>query len=87
MPSLTPTNTRSVSYSQGARLLAMARPTYGCVINGCSPGNPGIVFVPTKKQAQLTAIDLMTFAGADGRKSEFLHAGPDSGEVCSCVYA
>ncbi len=65
----------------GARLLAMARPTFGAVSNFCSPGNPGLVFVPTRKQAQLTAIDLVSFAGADGRAEVFLHAGAGSGEV------
>ncbi len=65
----------------GARLLAMARPAYGAISNLCSPGNPGIVFVPTRKQAQLTAIDMVSFAGADARADSFLHAGPGSGEV------
>ncbi len=62
----------------GARLLAMARPVYGAIVNTCSPGNPALVFVPTRKQAQLCAIDVVTFAGADGRGESFLHAGVDS---------
>jgi pre-mRNA-splicing helicase BRR2 len=62
----------------GARLLAMARPAYASVINTCSSGNPAIIFVPTRKQSQLTAIDMMTYAGADGRPDVFLHRGPDS---------
>ena len=65
----------------GARLLAMARPTYGALANLCSPGNPGVVFVPTRKQAQLTAIDIVSFAGADARPESFLHGGASSGEV------
>ncbi len=64
----------------GARLLAMARPTYGAMANLCSPGNQGVVFVPTRKQAQLTAIDMVAFAGADARPDSFLHAGPGTGE-------
>lgn len=68
----------------GARLLAMARPTYGAVANLCTPGKKGVVFVPTRKQAQLTAIDIVSFAGADARPDTFLHKGPASGEVCFC---
>lgn len=65
----------------GARLLAMARPAYGALVNGTSAGNPGLVFVPTRKQAQLSAIDFVTFAGADNRPELFLHGGEESSQV------
>lgn len=42
------------------RLMAMAKPVYNAVRQHGS-GKPTIVFVPSKKQAQLTAIDLMTY--------------------------
>ena len=74
----------------GARLLAMARPAYGALVNNCSPGKPAIVFVPTRKQAQLSAIDFVTFAAADGRGDAFLLAGAESSKVrcgtCGLLY-
>eukprot|EP00607_Mallomonas_marina_P009084 CAMPEP_0182419832 /NCGR_PEP_ID=MMETSP1167-20130531/4187_1 /TAXON_ID=2988 /ORGANISM="Mallomonas Sp, Strain CCMP3275" /LENGTH=663 /DNA_ID=CAMNT_0024594943 /DNA_START=1322 /DNA_END=3313 /DNA_ORIENTATION=- len=48
-----------------SRLLAMAKPAFNAII-GHSPNKPAIVFVPSRKQAQLTAIDLITYAGAAG---------------------
>jgi pre-mRNA-splicing helicase BRR2 len=59
--------------SYGPRLLAMSRPTY----TACSqysagkPGRPALVFVPSRKQAQLTAVDLITYAAADGQPDKF----------------
>ena len=55
----------------GSRLLAMAKPTYNAIV-GHSPDKPAIVFVPSRKQAQLTAIDLITYASASGESSRFL---------------
>jgi len=43
-----------------ARLMAMAKPAYNAVIRH-STGKPVIIFVPSRRQAQLTAIDLMTY--------------------------
>jgi pre-mRNA-splicing helicase BRR2 len=43
-----------------ARLLAMAKPLYNTVIR-MSGNKPVLVFVPSRRQAQLTAIDLMTY--------------------------
>lgn len=33
---------------------------------------PAIVFVPSRKQSQLTAIDMVTYAAADGEPNRFL---------------
>ena len=38
---------------------------------------PAIVFVPSAKQAQLTAVDLLTFASSDDAPRRFLHAEAD----------
>jgi pre-mRNA-splicing helicase BRR2 len=57
------------SFEQGnfaSRLMAMAKPVYNAVerhINGKS----AIVYVPSKRQAQLTAIDLMTYSENQGQ--------------------
>jgi pre-mRNA-splicing helicase BRR2 len=56
----------------GARLLAMSRPTYAaCAQYAGTAGRPALVFVPSRKQAQLTAVDLITYAAADGVPDRF----------------
>ncbi|KAF5195416.1 Activating signal cointegrator 1 complex subunit [Thalictrum thalictroides] len=44
-----------------ARMQAMTEPTYTAVVQHAKNGNPALIFVPTRKQARLTAIDLMTY--------------------------
>jgi len=61
-----------------SRLLAMAKPTYNAII-GHSASKPAIVFVPSRKQAQLTAIDIITYAAAAGGDAQrFLHTSSDA---------
>ncbi|KAL7750398.1 Pre-mRNA-splicing helicase BRR2 [Sorochytrium milnesiophthora] len=55
-------------------MLAMARPTY-LAINQYAGERPAIVFVPSRKQSKLTAIDILSYAAADGAPDRFLHAG------------
>ena len=43
-----------------SRLMAMGKPVYNAVMRH-SEGKPSIIFVPSRRQAQLTAIDLMTY--------------------------
>ncbi|CAG2065006.1 unnamed protein product, partial [Timema podura] len=57
----------------GSRLIAMAKPVYNAILKH-SPHKPVIVFVPTRKQARLTAIDLLTFTAAEGQPNRFFHA-------------
>merc|ERR1719149_301933 len=59
-----------------SRLLAMCKPAYYAVVNHAVE-QPAIIFVPSAKQAQLTAVDLLTFATADDNPRRFLHASPD----------
>lgn len=56
-----------------SRLIAMAKPVYNSTLKH-SPHKPIIVFVPTRKQARLVAIDLLTFAAAEGQPNKFFHA-------------
>ncbi|XP_003489593.1 putative U5 small nuclear ribonucleoprotein 200 kDa helicase [Bombus vosnesenskii] len=56
-----------------SRLAAMAKPVYNAILRHASH-KPVIVFVPTRRQARLTAIDLLTFTAAEGQPSRFFHA-------------
>jgi pre-mRNA-splicing helicase BRR2 len=53
------------------RLLAMARPCYQA-IKAYSPEKPVIIFAPDRKQARLTAIDLLLQAAADDKPKRFV---------------
>ncbi|XP_071957394.1 U5 small nuclear ribonucleoprotein 200 kDa helicase-like [Antedon mediterranea] len=56
-----------------SRLIAMVKPTYNAIIKYSST-KPIIVFVPSRKQTRLTAVDLLTYASADDAdESRFLH--------------
>lgn len=61
-----------------SRILAMAKPMYEAVVKRSS-ARPVIVFVPSRKQAQLTAIDMLTFAASGGQAGRFL--GSNAAEV------
>ncbi|XP_008558910.1 U5 small nuclear ribonucleoprotein 200 kDa helicase [Microplitis demolitor] len=56
-----------------SRLAAMAKPVYNAILRH-APHKPIIIFVPTRRQARLTAIDILTFAAAEGQSSKFFHA-------------
>ena len=64
-----------------ARMSAMARPAYTAVSNMLkeaptpADAKSAILFVPTRKQARLTALDLLTYAAADGEAEKFLQVG------------
>lgn len=58
-----------------SRLLAMGKPAYYAIVNHAQE-RPVLLFVPTAKQTQLTAIDLLTYATAEGKPRRFLHAEP-----------
>lgn len=49
----------------------MARPCYSALGNYAKDGKPAIVFVPTRKHARMTALDLLTHAAADGAPYKF----------------
>ena len=55
-----------------SRILAMAKPLYNAV-NRYSPKQPVLVFVPTRRQARLTAVDVLTFCTGEGQPQRFLH--------------
>ena len=59
-----------------SRLLCMMKPVYNAICKH-SPTKPVIVYVPSRKQARLTAIDVLTFAAAEGSPKKFLHCSDD----------
>jgi len=59
-----------------SRLLAMSKPAYYAVVNHAAD-RPAIIFVPSAKQAQLTAVDVLTYATADDMPKRFLHASAE----------
>jgi pre-mRNA-splicing helicase BRR2 len=64
-----------------ARLMAMAKPVYNAVVRHAE-GKPTIVVVPSRRQAQLTAIDLMSFHECQTKKT-FLGGEVNHDEVAS----
>lgn len=70
-----------VSFSQGfnishtqTRLLSMAKPVYHAITKH-SPKKPVIVFVPSRKQTRLTAIDILTTCAADIQRQRWEVSG------------
>ncbi|CAH9136752.1 unnamed protein product [Cuscuta epithymum] len=56
-----------------ARMQAMTKPTYTAIVQHAKGGKPAIVYVPTRKHARLTAVDLMTYSSTDsGERPLFL---------------
>ena len=60
----------------------MAKPTYQAILRH-APKKPVIVFVPSRKQTRLTAIDILTFSAAEIQvetetpRSRFLHVAEE----------
>lgn len=53
----------NISHTQ-TRLLSMAKPVYHAIMKH-SPKKPVIVFVPSRKQTRLTAINILTTCASD----------------------
>ncbi|KAL8756676.1 MAG: hypothetical protein Q9199_002760 [Rusavskia elegans] len=66
-------------------MLAMAKPTYSAILQ-MSPDKPAMVFVPSRKQARATALDLLAACIADDDEDRFLHTSVDEiGKLLSHV--
>ncbi|CAN8000338.1 unnamed protein product [Ixodes hexagonus] len=59
-----------------SRLLSMSKPVYQGIMRH-SPRKPVIVFVPSRKQTRLTAIDVLTYSASEGQATKFLHCTED----------
>jgi len=57
----------------GSRVLAMSKPTYNAIYNKLHDGQC-VVFVPSRKQAHLVAIDIMSYSAASKSPRQFLKA-------------
>ena len=57
------------------RMMTMNKPTYAA-IRTHSPEKPALVFVSSRRQTRLTAIDLIAYAAADERPDTFVHMDP-----------
>ncbi|KAJ3184262.1 DEIH-box ATPase [Geranomyces variabilis] len=57
-------------------MVAMTKPTY-LAITQLAPGKPALVYVPSRKQARLTAVDILTYAMAEGEEKKFLHCSDE----------
>uniref|UniRef100_A0A1A9ZDE9 U5 small nuclear ribonucleoprotein 200 kDa helicase n=1 Tax=Glossina pallidipes TaxID=7398 RepID=A0A1A9ZDE9_GLOPL len=55
------------------RIASMSKPVYNSVLK-YSPHKPVIVFVSSRKQARLTAIDILTYSASDLQPNRFFHA-------------
>ena len=64
-----------------SRLMAMGKPVYNAVMRH-SEGKPSLIFVPSRRQAQLTAIDLMTYYQSIEGET-FLGKGADAEAVAN----
>jgi len=59
--------------SFGSRMLAMSKPTYNSIMLHASRHDENaLVFVPSRRQAQLTAIDIMAYAKAIHEEDQFI---------------
>ena len=56
------------------RMATMNKPCYAA-IQMHSPSKPVLVFVSSRRQTRLTALDLIAYAAADGRPRAFVHMG------------
>lgn len=54
------------------RMATMNKPAYAA-IQTYSPSKPVLVFVSSRRQTRLTALDLIGFAAADERPQQFVH--------------
>ncbi|KAJ3264529.1 DEIH-box ATPase [Chytriomyces hyalinus] len=57
-------------------MIAMTKPTY-LAITQMAGSKPAIVFVPSRKQCRLTAVDLMVHCAADDKEKRFLHVSEE----------
>ena len=57
------------------RMATMNKPTYRAILNH-SPDKPTLVFVSSRRQTRLTALDLIAFCSADERERQFVNMAP-----------
>jgi len=63
------------------RMMTMNKPTYAA-IRTHSPNKPALVFVSSRRQTRLTALDLIAYAAADERPDGFVNMSDDDMAMC-----
>ena len=58
------------------RMATMNKPTYAAIMTHCRL-KPALVFVSSRRQTRLTALDLIAFSASDGNPRKFLHMQED----------
>lgn len=58
------------------RMATMNKPTYAAILEH-SPTKPVLVFVSSRRQTRLTALDLISYCASDDDPKHFLHMGED----------
>lgn len=59
-----------------SRLQSMVKPAY-VATSRYAKDKPVLIYVPSRKQTKLTAIDLLAYAAADHKATRFLHCKED----------
>jgi activating signal cointegrator complex subunit 3 len=62
------------------RMGTMNKPTYSAILEH-SPKNPVLVFVASRRQTRLTALDLISFCAAADHPKQWLHMGEEEAEA------
>lgn len=57
------------------RMASMNKPSYAAIQN-YSPNKPILIFVSSRRQTRLTALDLIAFAASDMRPNQWMHMNP-----------
>ena len=58
------------------RMATMNKPTYACIMEH-SPQKPVLIFVSSRRQTRLTALDLISYCAGDDNPKKFLHMDED----------
>lgn len=69
-----------------SRMQAMSRPCYSNVCMYAGDDKPAIIFVPTRKHARLTTLDLLMYATADGAQTKFLKVDSHLELICTFLH-
>ena len=60
-----------------ARMQAMARPAFRAISKNDITSSPSLIFVPTRKHAKKTALDMLTFAAGESQATKFRAASEE----------
>jgi hypothetical protein len=79
-PTLAPASPRPTGKHYCPRMATMNKPTYAAITT-YSPAKPVLVFVSSRRQTRLTALDLISFLAADDNPRKWLKLDADAMEA------